>query len=140
MTKTKFRITCIHERKPYGQYYTIKAYLPGGINKASPDVPNGADDETDLFTGNWEVSLVPTSSEINEDNMNVALWKDKTTGVLTTSTRPNNTTDPTITKAFGTKDADNTKTWYGNGTSKFVLGYGITEGATGFIEIAQMKN
>ncbi len=135
MTKTKFRITCIHERKPYGQYYTIKAYLPGGINKASPDVPNGADDETDLFTGNWEISLVPTSSEVNEDNMNVALWKDKTTGVLTTSTRPNNWTEPSITKA-GTNEA----TWYGNGTSKFVLGYGITEGATGFIEIAQMKN
>ena len=111
------------------------AYLPGGINSASPDVPDGATDEDDMFTGSWEVSVIPTASEVNEDNMNIALWKDSTTGALTTSTRPNGTTDPSITKA-GT----NTATWYGNGTSQFVLGYGITANATGYIEIGQLKN
>ena len=111
------------------------AYLPGGINKDAVDVPNGADDDTDLFTGEWEVSLIPTSSEVNEDNMNVALWKTNA-GVLTNSTKPaTGYTEPTITAA-GTNSA----TWYGNGTSKFVLGYGITANATGFIEIGQMKN
>ena len=110
------------------------AYLPGGINKDSPVVQNGADDENETFTGNWEVGLIPTSSEVNEDNMNVALWKDTNTGVLTASTKPTNWTAPNITAA-GT----NTATWYGNGTSKLVVGYGITSGATGFIEIGQMK-
>lgn len=108
------------------------AYLPGGINSASPVVPDGATDADDLFTGSWEVSVIPTSSSVNEDNMNVALWKT-TAGVLTASTRPNNYTEPTI--AAGT----NTANWYGNGTSNVVLGYGITVGATGFIEIAQRK-
>jgi hypothetical protein len=112
------------------------AYLPGGINRTSPDVPDGATDEDDMFTGSWEVSVIPTSSEVNEDNMNIALWKDATTGALTNSTKPaNGYTEPNITAA-GT----NTATWYGNGTSKFVLGYGITANATGFIEIGQMKN
>lgn len=110
------------------------AYLPGGINSASPIVPNGADDDTDLFTGKWEVSIIPTSSEVNEDNMNVALWKTND-GVLTASTKPTTGyTEPTITAA-GTNSA----TWYGNGSSELVLGYGITDGATGFIEIGQMK-
>ena len=35
MTKTKFRITCIHERKPYGQYCAIKADVQGGIHIAA---------------------------------------------------------------------------------------------------------
>ena len=109
------------------------AYLPGGINKDAAVVPNGADDDTDMFTGNWEVSLIPTSSEVNEDNMNVALWKTNA-GVLTASSRPNDYTEPSITAA-GTNNA----TWYGNGTSNIVLGYGITKNATGFIEIAQRK-
>ena len=110
------------------------AYLPGGINSASPVVPNGADDDTDLFTGKWEVSIIPTSSEVNEDNMNVALWKTND-GVLTASTKSaTGYTEPTITAA-GTNSA----TWYGNGSSELVLGYGITDGATGFIEIGQMK-
>ena len=111
------------------------AYLPGGINKDDVVVPNGADDDTDLFTGEWEVSLIPTSSEVNEDNMNVALWKTNA-GVLTNSTKPaTGYTEPKI-KAAGTNSA----TWYGNGSSELVLGYGITDGATGFIEIGQMKN
>ena len=88
-----------------------------------------------MFTGSWEVSVIPTSSEVNEDNMNVALWKTNA-GVLTASTKPaTGYTEPKITAA-GTNSA----TWYGNGSSKLVLGYGITDGATGFIEIGQMKN
>ena len=78
---------------PYISYYgdgfngiPKLAYLPGGINKASPVVPVGSDESTDMFTGNWEISLIPTSSEVNEDNMNVALWKT-TDGVLKVSNR-----------------------------------------------------
>ena len=118
------------------------AYLPGGINSTSPNVPNGSSIDDDMFTGSWEVSLIPTSSEVNEDNMNIALWKTES-GVLTSSgdTRPNDFSDPSITGAGGTTDETaNSATWYGNGTSKLVLGYGIVDNATGFIEIGQMKN
>ena len=82
---------------------------------------DGSDINTDLFTGNWEVSLIPTSSYVCEDNMNVAVWKNN--GVITTSTRPNNTGNNV----------------YGNGTSQFVLGYATEVGVNGFIETAQMK-
>ena len=109
------------------------AYLPGGINQSAPNVPAGADDDNETFTGKWEIGLLPTSSEVIEDNMNVALWKTNA-GVMTTSNKPANWTEPKI-NAAGT----NTATWYGNGTSKLVVGYGITSGATGFIEIGQMK-
>ena len=133
---------------PYITYYgdgyeglPKMAYLPGGIDKDNPVVPNGADNDTDLFTAEWEVSLIPTSSEVNEDNMNIALWKDAA-GVLTSSaaTRPANFTDPEITSAGGTtSETANSATWYGNGISNLVLGYGIVDNATGFIEIAQRK-
>ena len=133
---------------PYITYYgdgyeglPKMAYLPGGIDKDNPVVPNGADNDTDLFTAEWEVSLIPTSSEVNEDNMNIALWKDAA-GVLTSSaaTRPANFTDPEITSAGGTtSESANSATWYGNGISNLVLGYGIVDNATGFIEIAQRK-
>jgi len=110
------------------------AYLPGGINQSAPVVPDGSNLLTDEFTGKWECEVIPTISSVNEDNMNIGLWKTAA-GVLKASTKPaSGYTEPKITAA-GT----NTANWYGNGTSKVVLGYGITSGITGFIETAQMK-
>ncbi len=116
---------------PYISYYADGfnglpkvAYLPEGVN-ASTDLKDGADNETDLFTSDWEVSLIPTTSSVCEDNMNVAVWKDN--GVIknsVTGTSSSNTTDGTC---------------YGNGTSKFVLGYATEKGVNGYIETAQMK-
>ena len=101
------------------------AYLPNGID-ASTDLQPGSDYDTDLFTGDWEVSLIPTSSYVCEDNINVAVWKDKTTGVIKKS-------------KTGTFSNGDTGTSYGNGTSQFVLGYATEEGVNGYIETAQLK-
>ena len=96
------------------------AYLPDGVDSTT-SLLDGSDINTDLFTGNWEVSLIPTTSYVCEDNMNVAVWKNN--GVITTSTKPNNTGNNV----------------YGNGTSQFVLGYATEEGVNGYIETAQLK-
>jgi hypothetical protein len=102
------------------------AYLPTGIND-STELKDGADNNTDMFTGVWEVSLIPTSSYVCEDNMNVAVWKD-TSGKIKTSVKEAN---PTSSTTSGTS--------YGNGTSQFVLGYATEEGVNGYIETAQLK-
>ena len=100
------------------------AYLPTGIND-STELKDGADNNTDMFTGVWEVSLIPTSSYVCEDNMNVAVWKNN--GVITNSA----TGDSSSGSSNGT--------CYGNGKSQFVLGYATEVGVNGFIETAQMK-
>ena len=78
-----------------------------------------------MFTGDWEVSLIPTSSYVCEDNMNVAVWKNN--GVITNSA----TGDSSSGSSNGT--------CYGNGKSQFVLGYATEVGVNGFIETAQLK-
>ncbi|MBR5867375.1 MAG: hypothetical protein IKZ04_05635, partial [Spirochaetaceae bacterium] len=116
---------------PYISYYADGfnglpkvAYLPEGVN-ASTELKDGADNETDLFTSDWEVSLIPTTSNVCEDNMNVAIWKGD--GVIKKSTPGTSTS--------GTTDGN----CYGNGKSQFVLGYATESGVNGYIETAQMK-
>ena len=99
------------------------AYLPDGVDSTT-SLLDGSDINTDLFTGNWEMSLIPTTSYVCEDNMNVAVWKNN--GVITTSTEK--------------PDSDTGNNVYGNGTSQFVLGYATEEGVNGYIETAQLKN
>ena len=103
------------------------AYLPEGISDTTEELKPGSDDSTDMFTGTWEVSLIPTSSYVCEDNMNVAVWKKN--GVI----------EKSIAKAVENKTPTTSGTCYGNGTSQFVLGYATEVGVNGFIETAQMK-
>ena len=101
--------------------------------------------DTDEYNSNWESSIVPTSSKVPSDHINVGVWKDNS-GLLTWSTtdgeEPNNsnigekdlshigTSAPTV-NSYGTV--------YGNGTKNPVLGYAIKQGALGYIETAQMR-
>ena len=107
----------------------------------------GANNE--LFTGNWEVSYIPTDSTItdldqkklnNLDNrINVALWKYDANGLITTIQKSK-------TGNAGTPDGNSGKC-YGNGTSNPVVGYSIMANLTGGgsdsandrIETAQMQ-
>ncbi len=106
----------------------------------------GANNE--LFTGNWEVSYIPTTSTIadldqkklnNLDNrINVALWKYDADGLVTTIQSSTKVTG----SASGTSG-----TCYGNGTANPVVGYSIMANLTGGgsdsandrIETAQMQ-
>ena len=118
---------------PYISYYADGfnglpkvAYFEDGISSATEEF-DGAYFDTDMFTGKWEVALVPTESTIRNDNVNVGVWK--AAGKRKTPTIPE-----------GAKSsAGDTGNCYGNGKSYFVLGYATEEGVNGYIETAQLK-
>ncbi|AEE15827.1 hypothetical protein [Treponema brennaborense] len=111
---------------PYIGYYMASsirpklAYLVNTAEKA----PAGTN--LDAFTGNWEITLLPTTSTMLADRINVGVWK-MSTGVLKNSVTGNSTSTAT------------SGTCYGNGTANPVLGYAIKTGTTGFIETAQKR-
>lgn len=116
---------------PYISYYnpatqkTKLAYLLAGENYSAQGV-----NDDDTFTGNWEVSVIPTSSDIQEDHTNIGLWKDSY-GVRRSS-------------VVGTVNdygqiGDNDGKTSGNGTNNPVVGYATVIGIRGFIETAQMR-
>lgn len=90
------------------------AYLEEGLSQETLTLSAGVDG-MDMFTGAWEVAIIPTESLIRNDNVNIGVWKNAD-GKLTTS-----------------------NTSYGNGKSSFVLGYATESGTNGYIETAQLK-
>ena len=90
------------------------AYLEEGLSEETLTLSAGVDG-MDMFTGAWEVAIIPTESLIRNDNVNIGVWKTAD-GKLTTS-----------------------NTSYGNGKSSFVLGYATESGTNGYIETAQLK-
>ena len=94
----------------------------------------------DIFTGNWEISLVPSLSTLTTnyyDKMNIALWKWEGKVV--------NSNDDRFGTAVSSKtSANNTSSGtngniYGNGTSNPILGYAVESTAGTYLETAQMK-
>ena len=121
---------------PYISYYAAScvrpktAYLACSIDNLSAGVID------DVFTGQWEVSIVPTSSRVSEDHINIGVWKNKDTGELSNSIHYGNTykqgADIAATQeSYGTI--------WGNDTKNPVIGYATTKGSGGFIETAQMR-
>jgi hypothetical protein len=112
---------------PYIGYYALSSAKPKLAYRVSATVADGV--TSDAFTGNWEVTLVPTSSKNVQDTINVGVWKTSA-GVIKNS-------------VSGTSDSSSSIYWgkcYGNATANPVLGYAIKESSTkGYIETAQMK-
>ena len=106
------------------------AYLPDGINNSNPVIPNGANASTNLCTGDWEMSLIPTAEDVRSDNISIGIWKDKDTGVI------NYTPSATQTAADPTDSGSTIKP---NGKSEVVIGYATVRGTTGYIETAMRK-
>lgn len=119
---------------PYISYYnpatqkTKLAYLLAG--KSGIDYSASGVKSDDTFTGNWEVSVIPTSSDIQEDHTNIGLWKDSS-GARRTSV------GGTVNN-YGSI-GDNEGQTSGNGTNNPVVGYATVIGIRGFIETAQMR-
>ena len=84
-----------------------------------------------VYTGNWEISIVPTASDLSDalnttDKVSIGLWKT-TAGVIKNSTT-------------GSSSASNTSgNCWGNGTAYPVLGYSVVTTSGTAIETAQMK-
>ena len=128
---------------PVISYYVSAAKLPAVASLVIPD--DGTMDytaqgtENDVFTGNWEVSPVPTPSTMSggaNDKVNVGLWKktvDAVKGVIVKSSDMNS-------KTKGSNDSKTTYgNCYGNGTANPVLGYAIKTSSGTAIETAQLK-
>jgi len=119
---------------PYIGYYTPSsvrpkyAYLVDTSQKAPAGVVN------DEYTGAWEITLLPTTSSVPQDNINVGVWKTSA-GDLTTSS----STVSSYTKTGSGYTATSYGFCYGNGTSNGVLAYQIKESTNGYIETAQKK-
>lgn len=119
---------------PYISYYnpatqkTKLAYLIAGKSDKGYSAPGVNPDDT--FTGNWEVSVIPTSSDIQEDHTNIGLWKDSS-GARRTSV------GGTVNNygSIGNNEGQTS----GNGTNNPVVGYATVIGIRGFIETAQMR-
>ncbi|UTC62276.1 hypothetical protein E4O05_12335 [Treponema sp. OMZ 787] len=119
---------------PYIGYYSASAgrsklaYLVDTATGVSGSAQGT--DSNGYFTGKWEVSVVPTASRVQQDNINVGVWKGNTAtdyGVIKNSVTGANTS--------GTESG----TVHGNGTANPVLGYAIRQAMNGYIETAQKK-
>ena len=105
-------------------------------------------DEKDFYTGKWEISIVPTSSLLKDDTINIGLWRDSD-GTAKAFTSNKNWKSADIlqygggagTSSFasvynGTMAVGSPSIVYGNNTANPIVGYGVESGA---IEIAQKK-
>lgn len=111
------------------------AYLPEGV---SSDIPAGVNNK-DCYTGDWEVSIVPTSNIPNDDLINVGVWRDSNgKAKVFTSNSDWSTGDvaPGQVVSNSTLNVGNATIMHGNNTSNPIIGYGIDTGA---IEMAQKK-
>ncbi|MCR4925051.1 MAG: hypothetical protein K5917_02055 [Clostridiales bacterium] len=117
---------------PYIGYYADGYSLPKLASYAGSDIATdtyikGA--EEDLFTDKWDVSMVPTATELpvtpqTYDLINIGVWK--TDGVLTISTNAD-------AKNYAGTGAG---VCYGNGTNNPALAYRCQNG---YVEMAQKK-
>lgn len=111
------------------------AYLPDGINGI---VPSGVDNR-DCYTGDWEVSIVPTSNIPNDDLINVGVWRNSDGKAKVFGSNSDWTTGDTApgqTISNSVLNVGNPTIVHGNNTANPIIGYGIDTGA---IEMAQKK-
>ncbi|MBP5519354.1 MAG: hypothetical protein J6X84_02085 [Treponema sp.] len=137
---------------PYISYYLNSAKLPAIASLVIPK--NGVmnykaqgTDESNNFTGNWEISLVPVQEKLTDsvvDKINIALWKknvgtgnNAVNGVITGCTD-----DVFASKARTMADntfVNNNGYCSGNGTENPVIGFAIITDSGTALEIAQKK-
>ena len=113
------------------------AYLPEGVSVKST-IPAGVNDK-DYYTGDWEVSIVPTSNIPNDDLINVGVWRDsngKAKVFASNSDWSTGDVAPGQVVSNSTLNVGNATIVHGNNTSNPIIGYGIDTGA---IEMAQKK-
>ena len=103
---------------PYISYYALSSAKPKLAYRTATSVGDGAISE--VYTGDWEVTIIPTPSKTPQDRISVGTVTNPATGTST------------LGQYYGK--------CYANGTYNTVLGYQIRDSSTsGFIETAQMK-
>ena len=90
-------------------------------------------DEYDRYTGNWEVSVIPTDNTPLTDYTNIGLNKNWSTGVRSAFSIGSD-----VSKSWSATFAvGDSTTVYGNGTNNPILSYAVSE--NGVLEMAQKK-
>lgn len=119
---------------PYIGYYMSSmsypkyAYLVDTESAKAGDTyyPKPGVDENSMFTGAWETVLLPTTSTIVIDDINIGVYKNSD-GTLKSI--------PKQTESVGVKNG----IAGGNDTSNPIFAYGISQTGSGYIETAQLK-
>lgn len=144
---TKPNGTIVSVVVPYITYYNGTARKPSLAKLVIPS--NGTMNykaqgtEDDIFTGNWEITLVPTDTKptgMYYDKMNIGLWKNVDGKIV----RSNDSIFTVSGEGEGKTFADNTSSTisgsiYGNGTANPILGYAVESNSGTCLETAQMK-
>lgn len=122
---------------PYIGYWMNSMSYPKYAYLVDTDISNGPKpgvDENNRYTGAWESIMLPTSSEVLRDDINIGVYKYLTAenGHLKGEIRA-------IPKRNDEKADAKDGIAGGNGTTNPVLGYGIAETGAGYIETAQLK-
>ena len=124
---------------PYISYFTEGmsslpklAFIPEGIDKTSDatrkaSIKDGSDSTTNIFTGAWEVTLLPTKSPLQQYKVCVGAFRDENS--KTTKPDAKDGTTPTVTNGV----------IYPNGITDLVVGYSIRENGTSYMETAMRK-
>lgn len=126
---------------PFIGYYATSCIKPKYARFVGTSLTGNIDgSQDDEVTGNWEISVVPTSSIIemqsNQHNdINIGVWKYND-GIIKNSDKGDSVTNNTPSSYDSTSNGQ----IYGNGTENPVLGYAIKYGSSSdTIETAQMK-
>ncbi len=112
--------------KPYIGYYSTATGLPKVARYDGEAALVGNGSVGNYYTGNWEISFVPTDSKPEQDNINIGVWKNAD-NTLKNSTKNDD-------KNYS---QDGMGVLYGNGSDNPVLGYRYTDGSKGYVEAAQ---
>ena len=132
---------------PYISYFNGTARLPAVAKLVVPSngtvsytaQGTGTLDGDDLFTGNWEVSLIPSPKTLTTnyyDKVNICLWKQN--GIIVRSDNTAFTISKDKTSANNSSSNTNGNI-YGNGTANPILGYAVESNSGTCLETAQMK-
>lgn len=130
---------------PYIGYYATSIVRPKYAWLAKPaSLAAGA--EEDVYTGVWETTIVPTSSTVPADNINVGVWKTSA-GVRTTSISETWVKDNTNYNGSNATNPDGSATnggssWgyaWANATDNPLMAYQVGAGSSGTLETAQMR-
>lgn len=123
--------------------YQLSSYLgtPLGAKVAyRTDFTSLGDGATkDMYTGQWECSIVPTQNIPNDDQINVGVRRDENgfaKKFRDSDYWSSGDTAPGQTITNGTLNVGNATILHGNNTKNPIIGYGIDTGA---IEMAQKK-
>ena len=139
---------------PYISYFNGTARLPtiahpvikSNINYTAQGT--GTNDGDDIFTGDWEVSLVPSSEKVTTnyyDKINIGLWKravvvnEQPKGLIVANNDSQFSGDAKNRKSSNNTSGGSNGHIYGNRSTNPIMGY-VVESLTGTVfETAQMR-